>query len=258
MRDKLPDRRYSGGSRYPARIFWERSAMTLVEPPPKLPEEERDTAEQPNRKAGRFERFRFSMTRLIIATAMAPLPLLLISHRYRLERYNWCFILACFTLFASVLWTKARDLPRLNMVAIFTVLPSFFLPVPFAIPVFAIFFAVPSFFFARMVYPNSENGGEGERKCISVLNSGVWLMGIIYLFAFCAVSLCFAKKPTHTAIGLVAMITLTAMVPLNLYWFATCPDETLDDRPDLGFRYETTMVLIPAAMLFAALRVIRL
>ena len=49
-------------------------------------------------------------------------------------------------------------------------------------------------------------------------------------------------------------IILVILAPVNLFWFATCPDEDLDLRPGLGFFYEFTLVLIPASVFSATLR----
>ncbi|MCC9606049.1 hypothetical protein LOC68_19835 [Blastopirellula sp. JC732] len=233
--------------------------MTTVEPPPQLGDEEEglpaQRAIEPEAPASQF---RFSMTRLIIATAMAPLPLLLIHPAPRHEKYAWCFVLSCFTLFATVLWIKARDLPRLNLAVFFMALPGIMMIAPVAIPVFAILFAVPAMFLAGKIFPRSGNEERCVLKCNQVLKSAAYLLVTIYFFAWVAITICFTQRPAHFSIGLVGMFVLGALVPVNFYWIATCPDQDLDQRPELAFWFETTMVLIPAAVLFATLRVIRI
>lgn len=247
---------------------------------------------------------------------MAPLPLLLIDNSPGLRDYSWCFVLSCFTLFATVLWVRARDLPRLNLIAQLMLAPSllfaFWCYAVHIIPVMAIIFALPAMLLARRYFPATCEADRPDprwqdfvyRGTLTVFGLGATcglvsgdpilagffliVSGVSYyacdptdrtaksqsapqvivifrsasvlylalnLFAFLAIALCFkANRHPQLLFGWVGAIILVILAPVNLFWFATCPDEDLDLRPGLGFSYEFTLVLIPASVFFATLR----
>ncbi|TWT39052.1 hypothetical protein [Blastopirellula retiformator] len=239
--------------------------MTLVEPPPNLPEEERDTAEQLNRKAGRLERFRFSMTRLIVATALAPLPYWMIPTKS--ESAKIALAVSSLAVAGVVLSVRARHLPRINLtlqigalvlICSSCCLPWFMDPIFFCVGTACS--AVVAFLATEAIYPSRVVHG---RPPMPLRARSVLLTGAT---PFVLVCLALLSVNTATPYGAPdrrlllpalwgAVLSMAALFVWNIAGWYFDEGATLDERPDLGYRYEATTVLIPVALIVAILRV---
>ncbi|MCC9606046.1 hypothetical protein LOC68_19850 [Blastopirellula sp. JC732] len=217
-----------------------------------FPEEAAPTEERQPRDL--FVPFRFSLTRLAVAIVAATLPLLFISDWNR--EYGWIFCISSVAIAGVVIRVHAADLPRLN-VAFQLIVPCIALfacgmcCVPFIFPAIAGIGA--SFYFAYLMFPR-EAGDEHEPTSTIFL----WLSGIFPFFLLCmaALFMSFGRRmstpiPSDSYLPIVLMPTIFALLTaINLYWFATDPDEPLDDNPTRAYLYELTLVLAPCATLF--------
>ncbi|EAQ78227.1 hypothetical protein DSM3645_15660 [Blastopirellula marina DSM 3645] len=233
--------------------------MSLLQQPPG--EEQEDwgpaPAERPVAAESLGSPFRFSLTRLIIATAMSPLPLLLI-HRWNVK-YAWCFILSCCTLFLTILWARAETLPRINMFAAFMLTAAaIFGPIGWpAFPVL-VMFAVPSLLISQFFFPSQGMASYRPAKCIQVL-----LTASLPFCVFCVggggiANLASRRRaPEDWYIGWPILLVFAVLLGINIYWAVTDRGENLAQRPDLGYKYEATMVLIPFAIMVFVSRMLR-
>ncbi|PQO46950.1 hypothetical protein [Blastopirellula marina] len=202
-------------------------------------------------------RWRFSITRLIIATAVAPLPLLLVCPGN--ASHAWCFAVSGLTLFGLLLTVQADDLPRLNVILFAVMAPAilvgaFWFESLRAIPLLAIVFALPAIAIARAYYPLQPRRAQYLPTTGQTLASAFFPYVLLNGFSLLLIGLFSVPGTANELAGRIAGTFLGGLLLLNLYWLATNRNATLTQRPELGFRYETTMILLPAAISLFCLR----
>lgn len=188
-------------------------------------------------------RWRFSITRLIVATALAPAPLLIFRHGD--DDYAGWFLASAAAIFGTAIIIQARELPPVNLLT--TMLLACYLLS--GNPFLAAMFALPAMLVTRWNYPPATRGA---LKCDSVIRSSLLLYVALTLLSLPMIDRAFVYGDKY--VGLLALAAMVVSLVLNIVWMATDPHVGLEERPDLGFRYESTMVLMPSAILFLLLR----
>lgn len=233
--------------------------MSLSSQPPNLPEEE-ETNWAPAQHVAHvvpesvWARFQVSRLRLIIAMAVAPLPLLWIRYP---GLHAVCFSISSISLFGAILWGRARDLPFLNLLLSFVVIEYLCSrnrePWSSDVAVLAVIVLL-SVLIVRWMRRAYFGGAAGKTKCVWVLYSAVLPFAYINAEAIYLLreNASLAIPSQHALlIGSLLRVVLGLFWVSNLYWAATDRRENLDQRPWLGGRYEATMILLPFAALYA-------
>lgn len=231
--------------------------MSQLEPPPSRPDEAEqiDWPESPPPQDRPVEAsaFRFSVTRLIIATLIAVLPMLMF--RRDSARYGGWYLTACVCLFVASLLIRARDLPRINVTISFLLLISLILGAESGgAPFLGAMLALPALLVGGGIYPAKVNGKPYAFGCDSVIASSLLLyVALNFFFLLTVVALIDLGK---AAIAVSVGVGTATLFIINVISMLLDPRKSLEERPDLGYRYEATMVLLPLAILFLVRRVI--
>lgn len=205
-------------------------------------------------------RLRFSIARLVAATAIAALPLLLVTETN--QSYGWVFLVCSLGLGAIAVVVRAADLPRMNLALLFAIpcLAFYACCVLIVHPGVVVLLGLSSAYgFARLIFPV-----ENPEQPTETATLFVWLTGLptFVVFTLGAIGLAYGRRMTPEQLQdrywavllLPAVFCLLAAV--NIYWFATDPYDSLDENPQRGHWYELTLVLLPCAALFMLGRLI--
>ncbi|PQO46949.1 hypothetical protein [Blastopirellula marina] len=232
--------------------------MSQLEPPPSRQDEAEEidwpeSSPPPQDRPVEASAFRFSVTRLILATLVAVLPMLMF--RRDLARYGGWYLTACVCLFVASLLIRARDLPRINVTLSLMLLVSLiFGGDRGAAPWLGAVMILPASFIGHCIYPAKVDGKPYVFGCDAVIASSLLLyVALNFLFLFIASIMIHQGK---TAIALSIVVGTATLLITNVILIFLDPRKNLDERPDLGYRYEATMVLLPLAILFLMRRVI--
>lgn len=189
--------------------------------------------------------------RLLTALAVAPLPLLLLP-----STSEWAFTsyaISCVSLFALVLLFRSEYLPGLNL-ALTPVLAAICLgglrntDSLLALAVWGGLYVVLRIV---MILCGLQTG---KVRCLWVLYSAVlpYAIFIVSVVRLVRVNPVLPSPNEIIAENLIHVVWGLTLV-FSLYFAGTDPGETLEERPDLGWRYQASMVAIPYAALFVYL-----
>lgn len=209
-------------------------------------------------------RWRFSVTRLIVATALAPLPYWVFPTEQKSA--NIAFAVSSLAVAGVVLLVRARHLPRINLTLQIGVLvlicsscclPWFMNPIIFYVG--AVLSALVAFLATEAIYPSRVVAGRAPKPLLarSVLLTGVTPF-VLASLVLAPMNVVMPLKHTEDRLMFPTLLLVDVLM-LTLFgwnvasWFS---DEgaTLEQRPDLGYRYEATTVLIPVAAIVLFLR----
>ncbi|MCC9606045.1 hypothetical protein LOC68_19855 [Blastopirellula sp. JC732] len=239
--------------------------MSQLDEPPLSPEEE-DANWAPAKdvsSAAPAEKisFRFSLARLLLAMAAAPLPMVLFANNNPFVA--WVFAFCGLTLAGAVFLVRAEDLPRINTGV--TVMLIIAIAAACATGTFdfwgvafwSMLGAIPGFFYAHGQYPYYVRGAGKDHKeaprCESVLATGAWIYVGLNWIAWKNVAASIGESGLSGP-GLVLMTVFVLLIPINIIWVAGEKGARLDQRPELGFYYELTLIGIPLASLCILLK----
>lgn len=198
---------------------------------------------------------RFSLLRLGVAITLAPLPFVLFSGREVFPRQ--LFGIAGVAMAVAVMLIRAADLPRINVgvgAMLLTTLPvmlligasNYFALLAF----FMTLVAIPCMFYAHAKCPyygwgNARLGPDSPR-CDRVFDTGIVIYVLLNVVAWRQFVYLLQRNHEIVWPTIVTLIVFVALVPINIaLWGRRGTTATLDQRPDLGFLYEWTLVGIP-------------
>ncbi|MCC9606048.1 hypothetical protein LOC68_19840 [Blastopirellula sp. JC732] len=209
-------------------------------------------------------RWRFSVTRLIVATAMAPLPYWMIPTNDEAARI--ALAVSSLAVAGFVLLVRARHLPRINLTLQLGMLGMLFSSccfpwhlLPFAPALgLACSFAV-AFFLTEAIFPSRVVNGRQPitPKVKSVLKTGMFPFGFLFLIVILMTVMMPAGRSDSGVVFLKMLaidLLMLVLLGLNVDAWIHGVDKTLDERPDLGYRYEATTLLLPVAAIVIFLR----
>lgn len=201
--------------------------------------------------------FHFSLKRLLVAFAVAPLPWVLFS-------VNDSFIAGLFALcglglVGIIFLIRAEDLPRINlgvavMLGLATAATCLTGTFSFAgIAFWSVITALPGFLYAHGQFPSYEiHQGRKQLKpaprCESVWTTGSFLyVGLnVIAWKWCQRSV---EEDGLRWPAIVLAAVFVQLLLVNVRWILLEKGERLDERPELGFYYELTLIGIPLATL---------
>ncbi|PQO46952.1 hypothetical protein [Blastopirellula marina] len=205
-------------------------------------------------------RSRFSLARLVAATAIAALPLLLVTEKN--QPYGWVFLVCSLGLGAIAVVVRAADLPRLNLTLLFAIPCMAFCSCCILVvhPAFVLLLGLSSAYaLACLAFPIERP--ELPTESVTMF---VWLTGLptFVLFTLAAIGLTYGRRmpPEQLPDRYWAVLLLPAifflLAVVNFYWFVTDPYDSLDENPQRGYWYEMSLVILPYVTLFIIGRVI--
>ncbi|EAQ78228.1 hypothetical protein [Blastopirellula marina] len=206
-------------------------------------------------------RFRVSRTRLILAVALAPLPLWLIDPNQGL--FGVCYVISSVTLFGAILWFRARDIPFLNLTLSSCTATFLFLHTPGDRSpglAFLALLVIPVVGLLRWIGSRGFRSAAGATQCVWVLYSAVFpyaYFNVATLELLYEAGLAPIPSPTELLACSLMRVFVGLFLVANLYWAATDRREALDQRSGRGVCYEATMLVLPYATLIAFVVVLR-
>ncbi|PQO46951.1 hypothetical protein [Blastopirellula marina] len=209
-------------------------------------------------------RWRFSITRLILATAVAPLPFWMAPTDH--ESAKIALAVSSLAVAGAILLVRARDLPRINasvtLGALAMILLSCCCPLhmlPLAPASGLAIGCLLGFVATEAIFPSFVIRGRAMHSLSvkTVLKSGLIPFLIVCLIATMASVLAgqAMQRNIERFVAIVAIdVVLLLLLVFNFDQLSRGVEKTLDERPGLGYLYEATTILIPVALLILYFR----